>query len=844
MITILVLSAFLLRSRREVKEMLLRKRLIFIRTKAYVIIAFLLFGNAFFAQAQLNPSMGSNPWKYVNPYQYGFVLQDMSFIDNNTGLGVGANGAIAKTTDGGFTWQHIFYKYVSTANQVTMATFNDVHFVTPTIAYAVGAGGLMIKSTDGGTTWTQLVTPLTALSKNINALHFSNKDTGYIGGAAINTSNTTSINDAPKVYFTRNGGATWDSLVTPFRRRQDNATLSGFNTAEIHRIHFVNDSVGYVSGSCGQVSANYSAILWKIEKNVVKDYSIHRSKFGITATTGSYTPATYILKGLVGINDFLVMVSTSVNNVVLRVRTGKNDSTASAVPVFWGAYEPGVYEIVIWLNSTATPFPASLVNIVAGQMPHMKKMPNGTIVITAGKNIVSTPDNGTTWTVAPAPPVPNSWWGLLALDVAPNNRIVTGGTSGILYDSLPGGAWRTQWRTVRPLKASNNGAPFDFNSLDFADCDNGILVGTSGTIAKTSDGGKTWVDNSNPVFEAAQMGIANVVYQNVNNMFFTTPTSVYRSADQGTTNDVIFTEPSLSTFGFGFNQFAMPSADRAFIAAYRGNPAIQRTMIFRTLNANAASPVWDTVKTFPNGGLAPQPRNIKFANIDTGYVTANRGKVYRTVDGGNTWTDVSPDTTAAGNSTANYTALSVVNGKTVFIAGNNRKLFKSTDAGVSWTDLTLAITSPVTLSNFVSPSSMIMNDANNGYLASGAFLLKTTDGWVTWTYDVAPLGLQNLLLYPKIPGPIGNKKLLSTVSQSSFFTNSTISATLLEYGNAAAYTVSATETAINASCTNPTAGSITVNATGGIAPYSYSIDGSPYQSSNVFSGLTQGNKII
>jgi hypothetical protein len=69
-------------------------------------------------------------------------------------------------------------------------------------------------------------------------LHFINKDTGYIGGAAINTSNTTSINDAPKVYFTKNGGATWDSLVSPFRRQQYNTTLpppalvlSGFNNS-------------------------------------------------------------------------------------------------------------------------------------------------------------------------------------------------------------------------------------------------------------------------------------------------------------------------------------------------------------------------------------------------------------------------------------------------------------------------------------------------------------------------------------------------------------------------------------------------------------------------------------
>src|SRR5687767_1470783 len=120
MITILTLLAILDRSKREAKERLLRKRLIFIRTKGYAIIVFLLFGSAFIAQAQLNPSMTSNPLKYVNPFQYGFVLQDISFADNNNGLAVGFNGSIAKTTDGGFTWQYVFYKYITPANQVAL----------------------------------------------------------------------------------------------------------------------------------------------------------------------------------------------------------------------------------------------------------------------------------------------------------------------------------------------------------------------------------------------------------------------------------------------------------------------------------------------------------------------------------------------------------------------------------------------------------------------------------------------------------------------------------------------------------------------------------------------------
>ncbi len=791
------------------------------------------------AGAQLNPPMGSSPWGFANPKPTGYSFSDMSFIDDNNGLAVGANGGILKTTDGGRNWVGIPYKYITPANAVSLGNFSDVQFITPAIAYAVGSGGLMVKSTDGGINWSPLTTPLTALARNINALHFLNKDTGYIGGAAINTTNTTSINDAPKVYFTKNGGATWDSLVSPFRPQQNAVTLSGFNSAEIQRIHFANDSVGYVSGSCGQSVPNYSAILWKIEKNVVKDYSIHRTKFGITATTGSYTPATQTFKGLVAVNDSLVLISSLNNNVVIRVKTGKNDSTANAVPAIYGAYEKGVYEIVIWLASTATPFPANLVSGVAGQMQQLKKSGNK-IFLTCGNSILSSTDNGTNWTYTKPHPASVLYphWTFNALDITPNGRIVIGTVNGLTYDSLPGSpGWQTVYKNERPLF-------YAFNDMDWADLCNGIAVGSNGSIIKTSDGGKTWVNNSNSLFDAAQISLGYVQYKAVNNMIFTAGATIYQSTDQGTSiNNTLFTDPNVNSGGI--TGFTMVGTTRAFAISYRFSPSVDRTVIFRSLNANSASPVWDTVKTFPQGTLAPQLRNIKFANQDTGYVCGNRGKVYRTINGGNTWTDISPDTTINSNGTATYTGLSVVDGKTVFISGTSRKLFKSIDAGQTWTDLTLPVpTAASPVNSFTGLTNIIMNDANSGYIQAGGTLLKTTDSWATYSFDLAPGGMNAVFLYPKLAGPLSSKKLYAMPLSAGSPVNSVNTAFLTEYGTATLSTMTSTEAATDANCTNPNGGTITVTTTGGVAPYSYSINGGAFQSSNVFSGLNPGVKTV
>ncbi|HNA95947.1 MAG TPA: gliding motility-associated C-terminal domain-containing protein, partial [Chitinophagaceae bacterium] len=66
---------------------------------------------------------------------------------------------------------------------------------------------------------------------------------------------------------------------------------------------------------------------------------------------------------------------------------------------------------------------------------------------------------------------------------------------------------------------------------------------------------------------------------------------------------------------------------------------------------------------------------------------------------------------------------------------------------------------------------------------------------------------------------------------------------IFEYGETAKINVSSTEQ-LASSCSNIANGTVTVTATGGIAPYTYSIDGGAVQTNGVFSNVSAGNHTI
>lgn len=837
--------------------------------KRYQLFVFLLlFCTSFIANGQ---GYNTTTWKFSNPKQFGFTVLDVDYFDNNNVIAVGSDGGIAKSTDGGSNWVYGGFTYLTPAGLLTKSTFNDVHYISSNTAYAVGDRGSMAKTTDGGITWTFVNTPLFTNAKNINACWFLDANRGYIGGQ-----NNGTADSLPKLYFTLNGGASWDSIAAP---ASNGFTRCGYinnpnvpsvllpvdaKLKEIYRIEFINNNLGYISGTGSPLfpvvsrnavaatclpgtgnlttGAHTAALLWKFENGALTDYSISKERIGysgintntVTCTTGfgNLTPAAQTYRAMNIINDSTVVIMSFNNNTVVRVHTGVNDRTGNINN--GGAFEKGRYVVTNFPfpptggPQAGPPIPNPQV-LLASNPYQIKRDANGKLYANGNfSRLWTSTDTGRNWREERSmiPGRNFSTTGVWAMDIAPNGKFLFMGSNGAVSDSVSG-AFNTNYNVTAPAGS--------YAEIEFADCNTGIATGGS-FITTTNDGGATWTDRFRADFQALNISISSVAFPFVNKAYFTTTNgALYRSPDRGVTMDPVF-----SNGNFQFQDVVAHGQDSIWVV---GNsafsvPAANRTSaVFRSFNNGVT---WQTYSGFPVGSAVTALTKIHFPSRMVGYVAGSRSAIYKTTDAGITWTDISPF--PAITPQINFTEVFAVDDNTVFACGNGfprKVVFKSTNGGTTWTDISGNIAALGT-GNL---NGILMHDANNGYVVTpGGPLLKTTNGGATWTLDIAPINtLFEMSAFAPKTVPAG----VSMENRKLFVTGFSIQGTsIMEYGNPATMNVNTTETVVNANCTNPAGGSITINATGGIGPYSYSINGGTFQTSNTFTGLTQGPKTI
>ena len=669
-------------------------------------LAALLF--LIFVTAGTHAQIGSSKWTFSNPKPFGFTCNQIAYADNSTAVVVGYDAGIARTTDGGGTWSYISYATTNADGALSLPTFNDVMFVNSTIGYAVGNDGIMIKTIDAGINWSKVTTPFFAGRQEINTVWFTDANTGYIGGDGD------MVTRKATMYKTTNGGASWQAF---YEFPAPPAPIDYIN-GTIYKIRFTPTGIGYVGGAGG--------LVWKYDGSTWVDYSITKSTIfpNVNANDTSLVDygnpmldtifSTYAnntrglngqnYRGIAIVNDTAVVVSTQNNAGLIRINT----STQS------GSY--------LMLNNSSADAPKY--SPLGGPQMYNLMCRDGNTIVGAGSAgiIFMSSDKGFNWQTKQVYPAGSREGSLdfFGINVSPSGRIGVCGQAGVIADSI------TQWR--RPYIKGPGCAG---NDISFADALNGVEAGGSGgAMVRTTNGGNTWEDISNPSlgyysYTAVANTSPNTIYAAATN------SQLYKSVDKGTSFDLLFLEPhngSLNAMYFKNEDTGWVTANCRYVGAlidtpnYIYAPDTLHQFIYHTTDAGLT---WDSSTTslpFVTSYLLDYGfNNIQFWNAKTGYAVGNNGTIYKSTDGGLTW---AKQTNIPAYATDKIImSVSVIDDNVAFASGWQGLVMKTINGGSTWTMSNTGLPGGYNQYNKI-----LMYDASQGLVFTNGAAYATKDG--------------------------------------------------------------------------------------------------------------------
>lgn len=285
---------------------------------------------------------------------------------------------------------------------------------------------------------------------------------------------------------------------------------------------------------------------------------------------------------------------------------------------------------------------------------------------------------------------------------ADRNTAYATGEGGIVFKTNDGG---DSWNFKNPPDAFLGG--YDLSVQYFFNASSGIAAGLRGKLLKTNDGGNTW-----KAYSPFYVDVSDVSFGDKNTGYATTWNNVYKTSDAGKNWNALSlsTDPAAIPLS-RFERCLFANKDTGFVTV--NNPV----RIYRTTNGGSS---W----TLSNPGATRNFSTIaalNFVTNDTGYVSLvgddfYQSGLYKTVNGGATWQEVGTNQTFAN--------LFFITGSYGY-ASNYVYLYRTFDGGNTWTQL----------SNYgnVVPVALSFSSASTGFIPStSGYLQMTEDSGKTW----------------------------------------------------------------------------------------------------------------
>jgi len=558
-----------------------------------------------------------------------YICKGVCFIDDTTGFINGGKESILKTIDGGLSWD---LKYIG--NTIYEGKyFYEIEFTNRLNGFAVGDDGQLFKTTDTGESWHTIPS---GVSFGLGLIEFADTITGFIAGACDSI-----------LLKTSDGGNNWSLIDFP----------SGLPKLEITSIHFISDSVGFISGFSSD-----NTLIFKTTDKGITWMQVHSSGLQgagefvfFDELSGFYTLPTPVMYSsvIISTNDggntwtetwptslsWLDTYSTFTFDENIAFSVGKfgalNKSTNQGLS--WDPLEIKIFSGNVSTVQFLNPDEGFAVSDVSG----------GGV---AQSVLMKTNDGGLSW-----------------------NRIdkfyfYKGVFNFLNSDTgfLASYSWNT---SINKTTNGGNtwtgiGTGFNFmpNTIKFYDHNNGLLGG-NGNMIITSDGGITW--HAVTIASIFNYDFKDIEYRSADTVFAVSGDwsqhVMLKSIDGGNN----WTEVLIDYSG-GANDIFFVDDNTAFLA-------LNNTILKSIDGGNTWSPT-----TINN----PNPiyfKSIHFPTPEIGYAVG-RGQfenMFKTTDGGNTWNPIV--TTVTSNLNSVYFSTSE-NG---LVFGNNGVMLKTTTGGIT-----------------------------------------------------------------------------------------------------------------------------------------------------------------
>ena len=273
--------------------------------------------------------------------------------------------------------------------------------------------------------------------------------------------------------------------------------------------------------------------------------------------------------------------------------------------------------------------------------------------------------------------------------------------NGIFFlDDLNGWAWGNANYRTGDGGSTWEELPFLGSTyfMEFYTASFGLATGNFGAYV-SGDGGLTWTPSPSGIiafdFSGASIGLG------------VADTGIYRTTDGGATFALVHAGAAAAV-AFLDAAVAVAIVDGGFVRSTDGGV---------TWTAGASADGRSRLLAVAADVVLAWGRGGSFPDYDD--------RVFRSADGGQTWTDLGEVMAAGTLDFAIPAAPAVV---AADLAGN---VFRSADAGETWTQ---AFASPGPVPSFFLSGGPVFGDPLTGYFAYGAgFAVKTIDGGVTWT---------------------------------------------------------------------------------------------------------------